>query len=73
MERTKPEHFTVYDYTRQAWVQRGRYVECGHEGDCRCYGKLHAGEQAIVHTTENCKNMRSGVHVNADCRDADAG
>ena len=35
-----------YDYERQAWVQDGRYVRCGHPEDmnCGCYGRLHAGE-----------------------------
>jgi hypothetical protein len=35
-----------YDYDRQAWVKDGRYVQCGHPSsmDCRCYGRVHAGE-----------------------------
>ena len=68
MVSTKPEHFTVYDFTRQAWVQLGRYVRCGHESACRCYGREHAGELAVVHTTANCQNMSRGIHVEADCR-----
>ena len=37
-----------YDYDRQAWVENGRYVRCGHRDAmlCNCYGKLHAGEEA---------------------------
>ena len=66
MESTKPEHFTLYDYARQAWVKQGRYVECGHEGSCRCYGREHVGELAVVHTTANCRNRNHGVHVEAD-------
>lgn len=35
-----------FDYTKQAWVENGRYVRCGHiETDCNCYGKLHEGEE----------------------------
>ena len=39
---------TYYDYERQAWVVAGRYARCGHGEivDCRCYGRLHEGEQA---------------------------
>jgi hypothetical protein len=35
-----------FDYDRQAWVQHGRYVACGHPAAmrCNCYGRLHAGE-----------------------------
>lgn len=37
-----------YDYDRQCWVSRGRYVECGHPSSmrCQCYGRIHAGEKA---------------------------
>ncbi len=41
-----------YDYTNQAWIVDGVYDDCGHpqamtqDGSCRCYGRLHAGEQA---------------------------
>lgn len=37
-----------FDYDRQAWVQKGRYIRCGHPEDmgCDCYGKLHEGEPA---------------------------
>jgi len=40
-----------YDYDRQAWVIDGRYQDCGHPfGDarCRCYGRLHEGEQTTA-------------------------
>jgi len=37
---------TEYDYRHQAWVVDGRYVPCGHVGECRCYGTAHAGEAA---------------------------
>lgn len=35
-----------YDYTNQAWVRDGKYVDCGHPKtmDCRCYGRDHEGE-----------------------------
>ena len=38
--------YNGYDYTRQAWVLDGRYIECGHPEDmnCQCYGKLHNHE-----------------------------
>ena len=40
----------VYDYTNQAWTVGGRYVRCGHPEsmNCTCYGKLHAGEIALI-------------------------
>jgi hypothetical protein len=36
-----------FDYDHQSWVVAGRYVRCGHPAtmDCRCYGKVHEGEQ----------------------------
>ena len=35
-----------YDYTRQAWVLDGHYIDCGHPEtmDCSCYGRQHTGE-----------------------------
>jgi hypothetical protein len=41
---------TVYDYQNQAWVENGRYVTCSHPAamDCGCYGRLHAGEVALL-------------------------
>ena len=38
-ESLAPADFTVYDYTRQAWVKAQRYVRCGHADACGCYGK----------------------------------
>ena len=37
-----------YDYENQAWILNGLYQACAHPAsmNCRCYGKLHAGEQA---------------------------
>lgn len=36
-----------YDYTKQAWVRGGRYVNCGHiDPFCGCYGRIHQGELA---------------------------
>ena len=39
-----------YDYKNQSWVINGKYVACGHPitMDCKCYGKLHAGEDTIA-------------------------
>ena len=39
-----------YDYDMQAWAVNGRYVRCGHPDsmDCRCYGKLHEGEETPI-------------------------
>jgi hypothetical protein len=36
-----------YDYDKQAWVQNGRYVRCGHPESmrCGCYGRTHEGEE----------------------------
>ena len=37
-----------FDYRHQAWVENGRYLDCGHEypenGECGCYGRIHQGE-----------------------------
>ena len=50
-EKARDSHGTNYDkglhfdYDRQAWVKDGRYVRCGHETDCKCYGRLHEGEK----------------------------
>ena len=66
---TLPADFTVFDYTRQAWVKRQQYVACGHLDACGCYGKAHVGEPADVHTTVNCEHMDGGVHVGADCEE----
>ena len=35
-----------YNYTNQAWVIGGRYIDCSHPTsmDCSCYGRVHAGE-----------------------------
>lgn len=35
---------TVYDYERQAWVRDGLYAQCGHEGECYCYGRKNRGK-----------------------------
>jgi hypothetical protein len=39
-----------YDYTNQAWIEDGRYSNCGHPATmaCGCYGRLHAGELAPI-------------------------
>lgn len=36
-----------YDYENQAWVEKGKYIRCGHPESmkCRCYGRLHEGEK----------------------------
>ena len=35
-----------FDYDKQAWVENGKYVRCGHPEtmNCKCYGRLHEGE-----------------------------
>ena len=35
-----------YDYTNQAWVIGGKYVDCNHPVSmgCHCYGRKHKGE-----------------------------
>ena len=47
-EGMRTERNTAYDYANQAWVVDGRYVACAHPESmqCKCYGKLHAGEVA---------------------------
>ena len=36
-----------YDYKKQAWVDGGRYMRCGHPSHmlCKCFGRLHEGEE----------------------------
>lgn len=34
-----------YDYTHQAWVMGGVYLDCHHvDQSCGCYGRAHKGE-----------------------------
>jgi hypothetical protein len=39
-----------YDYENQVWVQKGKYVRCGHpaEMQCDCYGRIHEWEWCKV-------------------------
>jgi len=30
-----------FDYANQAWIEDGRYMPCGHEKPCECYGTKH--------------------------------
>ncbi len=41
-----------FDYENQAWVVDGRYVRCGHQTECECYGTKHEGE---IYETELTK------------------
>jgi hypothetical protein len=43
-----------FDYERQAWVESGKYVKCGHPDsmNCGCYGKRHEGERVEVKEDE---------------------
>ena len=34
----------AYDYTNQAWVRYGQYLDCSHAETCNCYGRAHKGE-----------------------------
>jgi hypothetical protein len=38
----------LYDYQNQAWLENGRYVDCGHREPCDCYGRRHVGESAAA-------------------------
>ena len=42
--RKEPDPEVTYDYENQAWVVDGRYVRCGHQTECNCYGRKHEGE-----------------------------
>ena len=52
-----------YDYDRQAWVQDGRYVRCGHPEsmDCKCWGREHEGlttcERDVLVSIERTLNL----------------
>ncbi|MGA8730297.1 MAG: hypothetical protein WB608_16200 [Terracidiphilus sp.] len=54
----------VFDYVKQAWVQDGKYVRCGHlpSMGCDCYGRLHAGEAVNHQQDEDC-TVEDGVCV----------
>ena len=47
--------YAGYDYTNQAWVLDGKYQACGHPEsmNCRCYGRLHDGENCEIKKEEN--------------------
>lgn len=47
-----------YDYENQSWVKDNKYQRCGHPEsmDCRCYGKIHEGENTI---NKQLETMRS--------------
>ncbi len=50
-----------YDYENQAWVRNGVYVRCGHADsvNCRCFGKLHEGEQARKRSNMEGRSLES--------------
>jgi hypothetical protein len=50
---------THYDYVNQCWIVNGRIESCNHPEtmNCKCYGKLHAGETASVSDTSYCSNL----------------
>ena len=39
--------YNGYDYDNQAWVEKGRYVHCGHPEimNCDCFGRLHQNQE----------------------------
>ena len=51
-----------FDYVRQAWVQGGRYVRCGHpEGmACNCWGRNYPMAEANRTAAENYAGPDSG-------------
>ena len=44
----------MFDYEKQVGINDGKYQRCGHPEtmNCKCYGKEHEGETAII--TEHC-------------------
>ena len=52
-KETRSKH--CYDYEKQVWIIDGKYLKCGHPEsmNCRCYGKIHAGE--IAEITDACR------------------
>lgn len=69
---THPRDYLMYDYTNQAWVQKRRYLCCGHvfhvDQSCGCYGREHEGDRVETHSTTNCLGcMKHGAHVADDC------
>lgn len=48
IDRKLPRVPVCFDYSNQAWVIAGFYIRCGHPErmNCKCYGKIHAGEPA---------------------------
>ena len=45
----------VFDYEKQVWIQRGRYLRCGHPDitRCGCYGREHCGEDIDAGSEQN--------------------
>lgn len=39
-----------FDYDKQAWVEDGKYLDCGHPQTmaCGCYGREHVGQPVRV-------------------------
>ena len=64
-----------FDYDKQVWIVDGKYVRCGHpeEMNCKCYGREHAGEDAICQTCKGDGIVYDPYHKeDAPCPDCDA-
>ena len=44
-----------FDYTTQAWIRDGKYIDCGHPKAmiCGCFGRVHKGEVAPASKVPN--------------------
>lgn len=61
---------TTFDYENQAWIVDGRYVRCGHEAECECYGKIHEGEKPAAASDPGCCECvapRGTLDDNCEC------
>ena len=43
----------AYDYEKQVWIVNGKYEDCGHKENCKCYGRIHKNENAVL--TDHCE------------------
>jgi hypothetical protein len=56
-------HTDYYDYDNQCWVVEGKIQDCAHleTMNCKCYGRLHAGETATIPTSEQAAAWDNAV------------
>jgi hypothetical protein len=58
-----------YDYDNQCWIADGRIESCNHPKtmNCKCYGKLHAGEAATIEAIQRASCNEQAAAWDARC------